>query len=647
MRIELTDYNTTPESIIRIYRSYQPFTTTQLPEVLVTLPYDATVWEDHTVDLNEVVYYRVSVVHNDVEIVGSMYTTIKRYYTGPQLSVELPDTILRGDSKVGRYGTFKPDKVATIGAILTALPNAILLNGVNAADLEYEKCIYNGHVLFLPTFPFINASPEGMYNSKALYAYGDGKANLRSVFYDTITNKVMQGNYITSAGNTYKIRVITQPEYDELHNALYPTSAVGSELTRAIGNCNSYPQQVYSASTSATQGDTFVVNSLDGTSTTRGWSELGPTYVVLELMGRSELIYPIPDVVDKPQPGITAVFRPTGIAVGNRIHWLSGMTTWNTTTASYIGQHFSIDLTGNDYKLLAPIPTPVIRPAVWEYQSKLYVFGGITAYGKDSNTWATITSILQVWEDDGSAGGVWSTIPTNMLYSPGAVAAMLTNPITNSVALYILGADNSNDPSGLDGKQAWMVSLPDNDFTNATPLTVNSSFPLGGSALFEWHGKVWAIGGGVGATSISSFINHINLPTVAGAPITYTRLATQGSAMPSSNYASIGIWHDTVFSSLNGANSTTEDGKSAIYQMNESDRRWMQIPVEDLPVSSYLYPVWKDNKMYAFYCNYMTSNAPTGFVVLTLTDPLELPIQSISKVKEIVGRWYQHYALPT
>lgn len=646
MRIELTSYNATPDSVIRIYRSYQPFTQDRLPELLVSLPYDTTTWEDHTVDLNEVVYYRVGILRDDVEIIGSQYTTIKRYYTGPQLRIELPDIILRGDSRVGRYGTFPPNKVVSVEDVLTALPNAVLLDGIDINNLAYEKCIYNGHILFLPTFPFINASPQGMYSDKALYAYGDGKDNLTLPFYTALTNKVIQGKYITSAGNTYKIRVITQPEYDDLHNALYPTSPVGSAMSRAVGNCISYPEKVYATTIRGTQNNTVTITDLNGNKSSMSWTDTGPTYIVLELMGRSELIYPIPEVDNKPQSGISTTFRPTGVAVGNRIHWFGGLTSWDITVTRLLDQHFSIDLDGNNFKQLSPIPTPVIRPAVWTYQNKLYVFGGITSYGKDMNTWATVTSLLQVWEDDGTAGGAWSTLPTNMLYSPGLVAAILTNPITNTPALYIIGGDRENDPVNMGGKRAWMVALPGNDFSMATPLIINDPNPLGGSALFEWHGKVWGIGGGIGAYSTSSYINHINLPTVPGNPITYSRLATQGSELPSTHYASIGIWHDTVFAMVNGGQSGI-DGTGALYQMNESDRRWMKIPVFDLPISTYLYPVWKDNKVYVFYCDHYSISKPKGFLVLTLTDPLELPIQPITNIKEIAERWYQHYVLPT
>lgn len=645
MRIELTGYNTTETSTIRIYRSYQPFNEDNLPDVLVSLPYDTTVWEDHTVDLNEIVYYRVSVLHNAVEIVGPLYTTIKRFYTGPQLNIELPDTILRGDSVIGRYGTFAPDRVVPIADILTALPSCSIMSGVDINNLQFEKCIYNGHVLFLPTFPFIEGSPHDLYTDKSLFGFGDGKANLTSAFYNTITDKVMQGNYVLANNTTFKIRVITKLEYDELHNALYPSSVVGSKLTRAISNCNSYTDKVYSASTIATQGEYFTASGLDGSNEQRQWDEVGPTYVVLELMGRSELLYPTPDVIVKPVTGITTVFRPTGVAVGNRIHWLSGMTSWDTTIATYVGQHLSIDLDGNDFKQLAPIPVPVIRPAVWEYENKLYVFGGITRYGANTNTWAEVTNLLQVWENDGTDEGSWSTVPTNMLYSPGAVAAMLTNPITNTLALYIIGADYTNDPVGELGKRAWMVALPDNDLNNATPLVVNRSQPLGGSTIFEWHGKVWAQGGGWGASSISTFINHINLPTVIGQPITYTALSTQGSDLPPTNYVGIGKYHDTVFAAVDGG-ITGADGSGTLYQMNESSRRWMKLPVEGLPESTYVYPVWKDNKVYMFYCNYMLTDAPTGFVVMTLTDPLEQPIKPITNVREIVERWYQHYTLP-
>ncbi|USL86576.1 hypothetical protein CDGHABPJ_00113 [Pseudomonas phage OMKO1] len=644
MRIELTDYNSDPSTTIKIYRHYFPFDAEDLPPVLLVLPGNTSSYTDETLILNTMVYYRVSVVHNGNEVVGPLYTTMKRYYTGPQIDKNTPDKILRGDSYIGRYGTLPLNVILSIDEAKKLVPSCTVLEGIDHETIEVEKCSYHGNVLFISNTPIFYGSPEDLYNDGALLSYGDGLGVFSRTFYDSLTTKVEQGKPVTYNNYSFKFRLMTTSEYAELYVKLYPDSPMGLTCDRVIGNCNthSYKSPVVDI---GSQGNKFRTVGLDGVSSDTEWTTKGPLYMVVELMNRGDMAWPSPDVNIIPADPTDRMMFCQSEIINGRAHFFGGVYSHFNSYASATTKHISINLDGSDRQVHADMPVGVYNACTWVNGNKIYCMGGAKKIGSSEYTYAELYNDIQVWEDDGTPEGSWSTITNSLQFYYGASVTKYYDKITDRQRLLYIGGYGNVIPSG-----QYNFATADLDTFDGTFTVYNrSNFYDGGGGPIAPHEDyfLWV----APERSTNGFTNatyKLTIPEDTDSYTYRTKITQQGTELPTTKGGKIHIWRDTIF--MYGSASLDEkQGELYLYQFVPNENRWLKITVAIPGLSNSsrasLNGAFYEDKLVLMHNQpWLNESFTSSFYVIRLIDPIDAPIIPVTDVQVGTSRIFTTYA---
>lgn len=627
MRIELKQYGNIENGTIRIYRHYIPFAVHSLPAPLVELPINTDFYYDDTVELNRLVYYRVSIVKNGVETVGSMYTTIKRYYTGPQINPTFPDMVIRGDSNVGKYGTLPLKDVITIDQALAHLPSCTLLPNIDLDTVNVEKCIYNGNVLFLFSTPVFEGSLESLYNDGSLFSYGDGKDFLTDETYSKITNKVNQGKITNVNDHSFKLRLITEDEFLNLYSKLYPNSTLGKLSGRIISNQieHGYISPVINP---YAKNEVFKAMGLDGTTEEVQWTTKRPLHIVIELLNRGDMNWPEPTLVITNGDAGDNMFYSHAEIVNDRLHVFGGINQITPSGSVVTTKHISYDLNGADKKEHAPLPVGVVSAATWSYGGKIYCYGGVKALGDILDSYTELYDHIQVWEDNGTEDGLWTTINSNVPYNFGSSASIYYDELEDKDMVMILGGYETLQPGS---SQNMYVSELTNFNGTFIKLIVDNSGYTGGGILGQHHNEfIWVSPSNEpGKSNRSMFIFETPNTSTPATVVVPDRLLLQGTELDVAKYGKMNVYRDTVFMCTD-TSVGVEDNQLFIYQYVPSEKRWLKIitPVPELPVNKkYTVSCAFNHDKLAIYLN--TSDSKPKVFTLTLIDPLTAPIKPV------------------
>lgn len=632
MRIDLTEYNTNPDSIIYIYRSYLPFDSTNLPVPLATLSPDTEVYEDTTVELNRLVYYRTAVEFEGALILSTMYTTIKRFYTGPRGRPQMPDTIIRGDSITGRYGSFKPKDILPVQSVLDVLPGITLLPGLNLEELEYEKCIYNGNIVLLANKPFLYGSIDDLYKAGAFLTYGDGRDLLNTSLYSLLMPKVIQGREVVGIGSAYRLHLITKTEYEQLLVQLYPDSVAGSKTNRAIGNRNPFTEAI--PYVSHYQVPDLTTKQLDETTGKINYLTKGPLYLVAELLNRTDLVYPEPEEDIIPLGNLPDMGGCNKVFHKGRIHFFGG-TELKVPFSIPTTTHFSVNLQGKDIIRHAPVPYGSCYGVSWSDGVNLYCFGGMTKNGKDTNNWGEKTSQVITWND---ALDTWSSKLANLEFDMCSAGLIRVNPVSGKNQLWVIGGDYKTNPELTN----YALITDVDDFQGTfTRVAVNTRSRVGGETIYEYRGKVYAYGGGGYYGVISAILEAIILPDNApDGTITSESIFTTGTESYPGRFMASNVWHDTAFIAGGSWSFDAVKREYMFWQWVEPEHRFRKIVRNEcnLPANLTLNEYWHENRLYVLGTT--EGGGEATLMVLTLNDPLDQPLKPIEDVIKEVTHYY-------
>lgn len=649
MRIDLTNYNATPTSTIRIYRSYETFTETNLPPFLVEIPATSTEYLDNTVELNRLVYYRTSVIHNASEVVGPLYITMKKYYTGPQVNVERsePDMILRGDARIGRYGTLTMGQVYPADQIPEDFSTMTLIEGVDPVTMKVEKCIFDDRILFISDSPMYTGSLEDLYNAGMLFSFGDGdgKSRMATTLYDSITTKVQQGKLVHANGFTYRPRLLTQAEYEQLYIKLFPSSVMGETQDCILANCllHNYESVILSSDkVGLTNNPTIRLNGQTGRT---DWVSKRPILMVLELVSRADSAF----------PDIPADFKPTlpddrmmmcgGEIVNNRVHFFGGIYSTFTTGMAATTRHISFNLDGEDEQVHAPLPVGVYQPVTWTHNNKIFSFGGVKKIGSTEWSFQEIFSGLQVWEDNGTPEGLWTESDTNVTYGFGSCGTVYFDSGLNQNRIMIIGGYDSEQTGIADNYYSADVTTFDGTFE------VNKSYfsrsTGGGSVAPYGPNLMWATPTTM-SNGLTSNMYKIQLPV--GQPPLWpkvTQVYTQGSELPASQRGKLFVWRDTLFL-ITSSSFTNKKPEFYIYQWAPNESRWLQITVSaaGLDTSNWWMGTTavNNNRIYVLVSlPWLNDTSPSKLMIMDLVDPLDAALQQVNEITPVVDRLYPPY----
>ncbi|ATN94596.1 virion structural protein [Pseudomonas phage SL2] len=645
MRIELTDYNSDPSTTIKIYRHYYPFDVDNLPPVLVELPGDASSYTDETLILNTMVYYRISVVHNGNEVVGPLYTTMKRYYTGPQINKDRPDQILRGDNYIGRYGTLPLDTVLSLNVAKQLVPSCTVIDGIVPETIEVEKCSYHGNVLFISTVPVFHGSPEDLYNDGALLSHGDGSGILSSALYDSIATKVNQGKPITYNNYSFKFRLMTTSEYAELYVKLYPESQMGLACERVISNCNTHPFKSPVVNIGS-QGETFKTVGLDGSSIDTNWTTKGPLYMVVELMNRGDMGWPNPEVsVTLADPTDRMMFCQSEI-VNGRAHFFGGIYSKFNSYSSAINKHISVNLDGTDRQVHADMPVGVYNACTWVHGNKIYCLGGAKKIGSGEYTYSELYNDIQVWEDNGTQEGIWTTITNSLPFYYGASVTTYQDMKSDKKRLLYIGGYNDVVPSGKNNFATADLDTFDGTFTVYDRATFYSGG--GGGPVTQYEDYFLWVGPETRTNNYTNATFSFTIPENVDDFIYTSGIKQQGTELPTTKGGKIHVWRDTIFM-FSEASIDQKQGELYLYQFVPSESRWLKITVpipglsEDTRAS--ISGAFHEGKL-VLMLNQPWTNASyvSSFYSISLIDPIDAPIVPVTDVVVGNSRIFTTYA---
>jgi len=647
MRIDLTNYNATETSTFRIYRSYSTFTEDNLPPVLVELPAETESYLDNTVELNRLVYYRVSVVHNQSEIVGPLYTEMKKYYTGPQVNIARsePDMILRGNAQLGRYGTLPISSVYPVDQITTDFPNFPWIPGVDYQNMLVEKCIFDNKILFITDTPLIQGSLEGLYNAGVLFTTGDGKDELESALYASITTKVTQGRKIHAAGFTYRFRLLTLSEFFQLYVKLYPTSVMGGAQDKVIANCipHNFASPIKTTGRIKEQGNTVV--SLDDSQTLTDWTTVNPLYMVLELVGRADTTFPDVDGTVKPTLADDRMMYCGGEIVNDRVHFFGGIYSTFTNGMEATSRHISFDLNGEDEQVHAPMPFGVYKPITWTHGNKIYSFGGVRKIGNTQWSYQELYNNIQVWEDNGTPEGLWSVLVSNVTYGFDSCGTVYYDSGLDKNLILIFGGYDRVQP-GITSKYYYAdVTTFTGDFQQATSYMGTYS---GGATLKAYDGYLMEVGGTSSPNGYTSGSRKQILPINPPSTLYMSEIVTQGNELPATKGGQLGIWRDTLFFVTEASfESSTED--YSIFQWAPNESRWLKIFVNAPGLGTETRrqgtSVFNGKRVYTLVSTpWLNASFVSKLVVTDLVDPLDAPLKPIENIIPVVDRIYPPYA---
>lgn len=650
MRIDLTNYNSVAGSLIKIYRSYQVFTEDKCPPPLVTLPIETTEYHDTTVALNRIAYYRIGIVHNDSEVIGPMYTTVKKYYTGPQVNLnrtDEPDSILRGDAKVGRYGELSLDDVYPLSQATQDLISLTLIDGLDYQSVKLEKCIFEDTIFFIPNKPVLYGSLEDLYNDGILFPTGDGAAQLSNELYTSLTTKVMQGKKVHSKGFTYRLRLLTLNEFKQLYSKLYPTSVIGIDQERVIANCtpHTYRSPVLSSSR-ITLNDNIRVG-LDGVTDTISWLAKSPLFTVLELVSRSDTAFPDVNGIVKPTLPDDRMMYSNAEIVNDRVHFFGGIYSTFTTGRAASNRHISFDLNGENEKVHAPMPVGVYKSITWTHNNKIYCFGGVKSIGTTEWGFTELYNDVQVWEDDGTDEGVWKTLTSNVTYGFDSMGTVYHDSGVDKDILLIFGGYTESQPGILDYYYYADVNTFNGTFEKAKAYLSQG----GGGAIHAYGANIMTVGIARSGNSYTNATMRIPLPIDPPKSFYLSSVTTQGNELPATKGGRIHEWRDTLLLATS-ASITKESDKIYLYQWAANESRWLKITVNAIGVYSNSRPVasviFNNNRGFALLCQpWLNNTSESQLVVFDLVDPLDADLTSINNINVTVDRIYAPFAQVT
>lgn len=648
MRIDLTNYNAMPGSSINIYRRYNVFTEDNCPPVLVTLPVETKEYHDTTVELNRLAYYRVGIVHNTSEIIGPMYTTIKKFYTGPQvnpLRLDKPDMILRGDAKVGRYGSALLKDIYPIAQIPVDFPEFPWVTEVDYQNISVEKCIFEDRILFISDAPVIQGSLEDLYKAGTLFASGDGSDQLTPELYGSIATKVTQGRKVHANGFTYRYRLITDSEFSQLYVKLFPTSVLGNVQERVIANCipHDYTSPVLRNDRIGLTGNKVV--SLNGTITNADWTTKFPLFLVLELVSRSDTAFPEPGAEIKPTLPEDRMMYCNAEVVNNRVHFFGGIYSRFNAGSLAIDRHVSFDLNGEDEQIHAPMPTGVYKSVTWVHDNKIYCFGGVKQMGSTEWSFLELYNDVQVWEDDGTPEGTWTVLTSNVTYGFDSCGTVYHDSGVNKDLIFILG--------GYDGNQAGITD----NYYYADVKTFNGTFESarsymgsrsGGGAIHTYAGDMMMVAGTRLANGYTNAAYKTALPINPPASLLMSSVVTQGTELPTTKGGKLHIWRDTLFF-VTSASIDEEPGKFFVYQWAPNESRWLKVtanvPELNGDTRASVSPTFHNDRIYVMLCQpWLNEASVSKLLIIDLKDPLGVDLVPINSVNVTVNRIYPPYA---
>lgn len=650
MRIDLTNYNATPTSTFRIYRSYETFTEDGLPTVLAEIPATEKEYLDNTVELNRLVYYRISVVHNASEIVGPLYTTMKKYYTGPQVNASrsVPDMILRGNAHIGRYGTLPMERVYPSSQIPEDFPTLTIIEGVDVDATPVEKCIFDDRIIFISDTPMYMGSLEDLYLTGMLFGYGDGdgKSRMTTELYDSLTTKVQQGRVVHANGFTYRPRLLTQLEYEQLYVKLYPTSIMGSAQECVIANCTPHNYETIilsSAKVGLTNNTTILLN---GQVSRTDWVSKRAVLLVLELVSRADSAFPDPDLVVKPVLPEDRMMMCGGELVNNRVHFFGGIYSTFTTGMSATDRHISFDINGEDEKVHAPMPVGVYSPVTWVHNEKIYSFGGVKKIGTTEYSYQELYDNIQVWEDNGTPEGVWTELTSNVPFAFGSCGTTYYDSGLQQTRIIVIGGFNVMQPNITDNYYSANVETFDGTFeSNKSYFSANT----GGGAVAPYESNLMWVAPARTSNSLTN--NAYRILTPIGQPPLWPRVTsvtTQGTELPVTRKGKLFTWRDTLFF-ITEASFTNEGPWFYIYQWAPNESRWLQILVDapELDKSNWWMgtTVTLGKRVFVLVSKpFLNADQVSKLMVIDLIDPVEAPLVPINAIAPIVDRIYPPYA---
>lgn len=639
MRIDLTNYNAMSSSVFRIYRSYSPFTAEDLPPRLAEIPATSVEYYDNTVELNRLVYYRISVVHGNIETVGNMYTTVRKYFTGPHvtLSRSEPDTILRGDARCGRYGTMTMAQVYPASEIPEDFPTLTIIPGVDVDATKVEKCIYNDKVIFIPRIPMYSGSLSQLYQAGVLFdTYdGDGVNRMTPQLYDSLAEKVTQGKLVHAKNCTYRIRLLTTDEYNDLYVKLFPSSRLGGVQDVTIGNAPVHQYETVTLSTMRKVGNIDnATTRLNGSVGKIEWNKVAPLTLVLELVNRSDSSFPQPDVEFKPSGVDGAMQYCGGELVNDRVHFFGGIPKPLLYQTYARKTHISYNLDGGDLKIHANMPVGVYKPITWVHDNKIYCFGGYYITNKTIALDGEIHSGVQVWEDDGTPEGKWTEFDTNLTFDGGAAATVYYDSEKKKEYILIMGARPDVIPN-MTGKYHY---APVEGFTGKfSEGTVYLGTNTGGGVIKAYDGNLMVALMSNSRTAYSGALSSCSLPLNPPDFVFPLPVKTQGSELIPGRGGKMHIWRDTLILFPQELEAPRYSTMYA-FQWAPQEFRWLKILL-DYDVNSRPTSVFNGKRVYQL----ITPDTTTYLAMFDLIDPVDAPLTPIVQFRAIVNRIYAPY----
>lgn len=650
MRIDLTNYNATPTSTFRIYRSYATFTEFNLPPVLAEVPATQTEYLDNTVELNRLAYYRISVVHNASEIIGPLYITMKKYYTGPQVNLARsePDMILRGNAQLGRYGTLPMSMVYPSSQIPVDFPAMTVIDGVDVDATNVEKCIFDDKILFIADTPMYMGSLEDLYLTGMLFGYGDGDGTGRMTtgLYNSLTTKVQQGRVVHANGFTYRPRLLTMNEFQQLYVKLFASSVLGAKQECVIANCrpHTYESSVLPTTRLDLTGNPTV--KLDGTVGTIDWTTKQPMLLILELVSRADSAFPEPGVVVKPTLTDDRMMYCGGEIVNNRVHFFGGIATTFTTGLEATTRHISFDLNGEDEQVHAPMPFGVYKPVTWVHDNKIYSFGGARKIGTSQWSYQELYNNVQVWEDDSTPEGLWTVLPTNVTYGFDSCGTVYYDSGVDKNLIFIFGGYNTVQPGVTNSYYYADVTTFDGTFSTGNSYMGTRS---GGGALKVYAGDMMMVGGINNPNGYTNASYRTKLPINPPNFFSMSSIVTQGTELPTTKGGQMFIWRDTLFLVTSASYNDTRDNKFYIFQWAPNESRWLKVTttIPELGNGSTFMgtAAVNNNRVYVLVSQPFTNPSfVSKLLVVDLIDPIDAPLVNINSVVPVVDRIYAPYA---
>ncbi|ANZ50070.1 putative virion structural protein [Erwinia phage vB_EamM_Parshik] len=164
IKLDWVDQSAQQLTAIEIYRSATPISTTNPGTPLVTLPGNATSYEDSTVKNKSRYYYRIAAVKGSDKSFSPNQLTGYFAETGPGRS-----TPMRGDWNAGFMDVLPMNDFVSMSSLFTKLPGLAKYGPVATTIPSWYKMCYQGKVLFVPSAAITNMSWNELYAEKAIF----------------------------------------------------------------------------------------------------------------------------------------------------------------------------------------------------------------------------------------------------------------------------------------------------------------------------------------------------------------------------------------------------------------------------------------------------------------------------------------------